>query len=81
MDSIRKLAFGFMVALGIAAATNYIPGLTDSQGKAFGIFALDIYDDLLHLASAPGPASRAGCPAARRRPSSAPSARSIWRMA
>jgi len=52
MDSIRKLAFGFMAALGIAAATNYIPGLTDAQGKAFGIFALDIFDDLLHLASA-----------------------------
>ncbi len=52
MDIIRKLAFGYMVALLLAAATNYIPGLTDAQGKAFGIFALDIYDDLLHLASA-----------------------------
>lgn len=52
MDLIRKLAFGYMVALGIAAATNYIPGLTDAQGKAFGIFALDIFDDLLHVASA-----------------------------
>ena len=52
MDIIRKLAFGFMAALGVAAATNYIPGLTDAQGKAFGIFALDIFDDLLHLASA-----------------------------
>ena len=52
MDIIRKLAFGFMVALAVAAATNYIPGLTDAQGKAFGIFALDLFDDLLHLASA-----------------------------
>jgi hypothetical protein len=52
MDIIRILAFGYMVALAIAAATNYIPGLTDAQGKAFGIFELDIFDDLLHLASA-----------------------------
>jgi hypothetical protein len=52
MDLIRILAFGYMVALAIAAATNYIPGLTDAQGKAFGIFELDIFDDLLHVASA-----------------------------
>jgi hypothetical protein len=41
----------FLLLLG-AAALNYIPGLTDDQGRAFGIFALDIYDDSLHLASA-----------------------------
>jgi hypothetical protein len=29
-----------------------VPGLTDADGRAFGIFALDIYDDLLHVASA-----------------------------
>lgn len=34
------------------ALTNYIPGLTDAKGLAFGIFSLDIYDDALHLASA-----------------------------
>ncbi|MCA3564665.1 MAG: hypothetical protein IOC90_10030 [Methylocystis sp.] len=52
MDWIRALAFGYMVALSVAAATNYIPGLTDANGKAFGIFELDIFDDLLHVASA-----------------------------
>jgi hypothetical protein len=52
MDTIRKLALGFMVALGLAAATNYIPGLTDAQGRAFGIFQLDLFDDLLHVVSA-----------------------------
>jgi uncharacterized protein DUF4383 len=49
---LRILAAFFAIALLGAAATNYIPGLTDAQGRAFGIFALDIYDDLLHLASA-----------------------------
>jgi len=52
MDIIRLIAVGFAVALTIAAALNYVPGLTDAEGRAFGIFALDIYDDLLHLASA-----------------------------
>lgn len=52
MDIIRLIAVGYAVALTIAAALNYVPGLTDAQGRAFGIFALDIYDDLLHLASA-----------------------------
>jgi hypothetical protein len=48
----QKIALGYVVALTGAAALNYIPGLTDDQGRAFGIFALDIYDDALHLASA-----------------------------
>jgi hypothetical protein len=41
-----------MVILLAAASLNYIPGLTDAEGRAFGVFALDIYDDLLHVASA-----------------------------
>jgi hypothetical protein len=49
---VRKIAAMYAVLLGLAALTNYVPGLTDAQGRAFGIFALDIYDDALHLASA-----------------------------
>lgn len=52
MSKLRLIAAFLAVALAIAAATNYVPGLTDAQGRAFGIFALDIYDDALHLASA-----------------------------
>jgi hypothetical protein len=40
-----------MVILLAAASLNYIPGLTDSQGRAFGVFALDVFDDALHVAS------------------------------
>jgi hypothetical protein len=40
-----------LILLG-AASLNYIPGVTDSQGRVFGVFALDIFDDLLHVASA-----------------------------
>ena len=52
MTLLQKLSLGYFVALMIAASLNYIPGLTDEAGLAFGIFALDIYDDALHVASA-----------------------------
>jgi hypothetical protein len=52
MDLIRLIAWAYALVLLLAAALNYIPGLTDAQGRVLGIFALDIYDDLLHLVSA-----------------------------
>ena len=52
MNLYRITAFGFFLALLGAASLNYIPGLTDEDGVAFGVFALDIFDDALHLASA-----------------------------
>ena len=52
MNILRKISFGYFIVLLGAAALNYIPGLTDDQGLAFGIFALDLFDDALHLASA-----------------------------
>ncbi|MGJ8546935.1 MAG: hypothetical protein ACSHWZ_15935 [Sulfitobacter sp.] len=52
MTLLRKICLGYFAALMIAASLNYIPGLTDENGLAFGIFALDIFDDALHVASA-----------------------------
>ncbi|GHF58300.1 hypothetical protein [Seohaeicola zhoushanensis] len=52
MTILQKIALGYFVVLMGAASLNYIPGLTDAQGLAFGIFALDIFDDALHVASA-----------------------------
>lgn len=52
MNLLRLIAAGYAVALTGAALLNYIPGVADAQGRAFGIFALDIYDDALHLGSA-----------------------------
>jgi hypothetical protein len=52
MTTLRYICFGYTVSLLIAASLNYIPGLTDDQGRAFGIFALDIFDDSLHFFSA-----------------------------
>ena len=52
MSTLRRIALVYMVILLAAASLNYIPGLTDTEGRAFGVFALDIFDDALHVASA-----------------------------
>ena len=52
MSNLQKLCFGYFAVLMVAASLNYVPGLTDDNGLAFGIFELDIYDDALHVASA-----------------------------
>lgn len=52
MSLLRKICFGYAAILLFVAALNYIPGMTDENGLTFGIFALDIFDDSLHLASA-----------------------------
>lgn len=52
MTFLQKLSLVYFVALMGAASLNYIPGLTDDAGLAFGIFALDLFDDALHVASA-----------------------------
>jgi hypothetical protein len=50
----QKIALGYAVVLALVASLNYlpIPGIIDAEGRTFGIFALDIFDDALHLASA-----------------------------
>jgi hypothetical protein len=50
----RRFALGYAVILAIVASLNYlpIPGLKDGQGRVLGVFALDKFDDFLHLASA-----------------------------
>lgn len=52
MTASQQLCLIFTVALLGAASLNYIPGLTDDRGLAFGTFELDIFDDALHVASA-----------------------------
>ncbi len=52
MSKLRLVCLGYFVVLLGAAALNYVPGITDEEGRAFGIFALDLFDDALHLVSA-----------------------------
>ncbi|MDA8746586.1 hypothetical protein N9M66_00055 [Litoreibacter sp.] len=53
MTALRLIALGYAITLFIAASLNYlpIPGIIDENGNAFGIFALDLFDDSLHVAS------------------------------
>ncbi len=50
----RRTALVYAAILALVASLNYlpIPGLVDAEGRTFGIFVLDIFDDALHLASA-----------------------------
>ena len=52
MTKLRLICMGYFGVLLGAAALNYVPGITGEDGRAFGVFALDIFDDALHLVSA-----------------------------
>ena len=52
MDRTQKIALGFAVVLAGVTALGFIPGLTDEQGRTFGIFKLNLFNDILHSASA-----------------------------
>lgn len=52
MHPLAKVAAAYAVILYLVSGLNYVPGITDEEGRTFGIFALDIYDDALHFASA-----------------------------
>jgi hypothetical protein len=51
-ESHRSVALAYFVVLAGVAALNYVPGVPRPDGAVFGIFALDVYDDALHGASA-----------------------------
>jgi hypothetical protein len=51
MDRQRLAAAALAAALLFAALTDYVPMFRDQDGKVFGLFALDIYKDALHVAS------------------------------
>jgi hypothetical protein len=52
MNRLRLTATVYFAILLFAALLNYLPFIPVTDGKTFGIFALDIYDDGLHFASA-----------------------------
>jgi hypothetical protein len=51
MDRQRAAAAFLALALLFAALTDYVPQFRDAGGKVFGLFALDVYKDALHVAS------------------------------
>jgi len=52
MDRTRVIAAAFAVVLLGVTALSYIPGLKDAQGLTFGLFKLNLFNDLLHTFSA-----------------------------
>lgn len=51
MNPLRIIALIYAALLAVVASLNYIPGLADAEGRTFGLFALDVFDDALHAAS------------------------------
>jgi hypothetical protein len=51
VNPLRILAAIYAVLFVGVTSLNYIPGLTDAEGRTFGLFALDVFDDALHAAS------------------------------
>jgi hypothetical protein len=51
VSPLRALAWVYAGLFALVTSLNYIPGLTDAEGRTFGLFALDPFDDALHAAS------------------------------
>lgn len=48
---IRLLGFAYFALFVFVVVLGYIPGVNDANGRMFGLFELDLYDDALHLFS------------------------------
>ena len=51
MSLIRKLAFVYAAMFFFIAIMGYIPPFLDEHGMLFGLFSLDLNDNLLHASS------------------------------
>ncbi|HXF64430.1 MAG TPA: DUF4383 domain-containing protein [Caldilineaceae bacterium] len=51
MNSVRLLAWVYCLLFLFVVALGHLPGLTDDQGQLFGLFQIDLVDDILHLGS------------------------------
>jgi hypothetical protein len=52
LDIARTVAFALGIALAVATLSGLLPGLTDAEGRTFGLFRLNTYQNLLHTFSA-----------------------------
>jgi hypothetical protein len=52
LDMARAVALALGVALTLATLSGLVPGLTDASGRTFGLFKLNVYQNLLHTVSA-----------------------------
>ena len=52
MTRLRWICLGFTAFLAFAVAVGHIPAFVDADGRTFGIFKLNLYNDVLHTVSA-----------------------------
>jgi hypothetical protein len=51
MNMIRKLGWLYALMFVAIAGMSYVPAFKDANGMMFGLFSLQLQDDLLHLFS------------------------------
>lgn len=51
MNIVRKMGWVYFAGFILVVASGHFPPFLDEQGRQFGLFTLDLYDDALHLAS------------------------------
>jgi hypothetical protein len=51
VNMIRLLGWVYAVLFVAVVAVGYVPAFVDDQGYVFGLFSIQIWDDLLHLGS------------------------------
>ena len=52
LNPIRKWAWGYAILFLGVVSLGYIPAFIDDHGALFGLFHIELKDDILHLASA-----------------------------
>ena len=60
ISTLQKLAWLYAGLFVFIVALNYVPFLKDDQGRLYGLFKLDWWDDALHLGSGVWAAVAAG---------------------
>lgn len=51
LNPLRQLAIAYALMFFFIASLAHLPGFVDADGYTFGLFRLELHDDLLHLFS------------------------------
>ena len=51
MDRVRAVGWAYFVMFMAIVALDFVPAFVDAEGRLFGLFTLDFYDNALHFAS------------------------------
>jgi hypothetical protein len=51
MDRVRAFGWAYFVMFMAIVALDFVPAFVDEEGRLFGLFTLDFYDNALHFAS------------------------------